>query len=71
MDFVQSNIDKCVFYKYGSILLLYVNDVLVFGKDEEATLAIYNTIKENRFTITNKGDVTDNPSQCMSIQEYH
>ena len=38
--------DKCVFYKDNIILLIYVDDILIIGKDEGKVEAFKQSMKE-------------------------
>lgn len=40
IGFVQSNIDKCIFYRDGIIFIVYVDDVIFLGQSDEQLTGI-------------------------------
>lgn len=44
--YVASSLDKCIFFKEGIILLIYVDDILIIGKDEEIVNEFQQSMKD-------------------------
>ena len=51
-----SIVDPCVLYKEGIILVMYVDNCLIFSKNKESTDELINRLREN-FTLTDERDV--------------
>ena len=58
LGFKQSKIDECVFYKNRSIILIYVDDVILVGPDDDETDAIVK-LMSGTFKITDEGSLAD------------
>lgn len=43
--YIQSSVDKCVFYKDDIVLLIYVDDILIIGKDNDKVDAFKDSMK--------------------------
>ena len=58
LGFQQSKVDECVFYKSRSIILIYVDDVILVGPDDKE---INDIVKEmaGTFKITDEGTLAD------------
>ena len=58
LEWQQSKIDECVFYKKDSILLMYVDDLILINKSDEV---INNEIEQTKkvFNVDDMGDVKD------------
>jgi hypothetical protein len=57
MGFHQSKVDKCLFIKDDCILLLYVDDCLVFSPYKTVLDSVINALGK-RFRITIKDEVS-------------
>jgi hypothetical protein len=57
--FVQSQQDDCVFYKGRSVYVLYVDDSILTGPDEQELDAIIQEMKAVGLDLTVEGDVSD------------
>ena len=58
-DFIQSQVDKCIFFKKDCIILTYVNDCIILGKtmeDVDTVIALLHVGKEN-FKLINQGSI--------------
>ena len=55
--FEQSKIDPCIFFKQGVILIIWVDDCLIFGKNKEMVDEIIMKL-HNKFSLTEEGDVS-------------
>ena len=59
--FVQSKIDPCVFYKNKSILLVYVDDCIIFDPKQsnidEFIMSLHNGVEN--FQLTDEGNIKD------------
>ena len=51
-----SRVDPCIWYKEDLILVIYVDDCLIYSKEKEATDELISQLREN-FTLTDEGDV--------------
>ena len=49
-----SRVYPCVWYKEGIILVIYVDDCLIFSKNKESNDELINQPREN-FTLTDEG----------------
>ena len=58
LNFKQSQIDPCLFYKENCVLLIYVDDCLLFVKDKSEAKKIMNHLKDLNFEITDEGSVS-------------
>ena len=58
LKFQQSKIDECVFYKGKSIILIYVDDVILVGPDDQEIDDIVK-IMAGAFKITDEGTLAD------------
>ena len=58
IDFIQSKVDECVFYKGKTILLVYVDDAILCGPSSEDIDAIIASLK-NSFDVTDEGEIDD------------
>ena len=59
LGFVQSKVDKCMFFKGKTIYLLYTNDSILAGPDKKEIENIIKQIKEVGLDITVEGDIQD------------
>ena len=51
-----SKVDLCIWYKEGFVLVIYVDDCIIYSKDKEGTDELIDQLREN-FTLTDEGDV--------------
>ena len=58
LGFEQSKVDECVFYKSKSIILIYVDDVILVGPDDQEIDDIVK-IMAGTFKITDEGTLAD------------
>ena len=58
-DFVQSQVDKCVFYKDRCIVVTYVDDCIILGKNMAIVDAFILSLKEGNedFELTDEGSI--------------
>ena len=54
----QSKIDKCVFYCKSTTILQYIDDLIIFNKDDNNIKRAINDLKE-RFDLEDMGNVTN------------
>lgn len=59
LGFVQSKVDKCMFFKGKTIYLLYTNDSILARPDKKEIENIIKQIKEVGLDITVEGDIQD------------
>ena len=59
IGFVPSEIDECVFYKYGMIYVLYTNVSIVTGPNHKQLLRTIDQIKGTGLNLTNEDDIQD------------
>ena len=57
VGFCQSKIDPCVFYKGKTLLLLYTDDSILIGPDQNDINDIIKDIKKENLDITVEGDI--------------
>ncbi len=58
MGFVQSLVDPCLFYRKGVILIIYVDDCIIFTPKKSEADALVNEL-DREFNIEDEGDVTN------------
>ena len=58
-DFVQSQVDKCVFYRQDCIILTYVDDCIIVGKDMQIVDSLIEslTVGHEKFLLTDEGSI--------------
>jgi len=58
-DFIQSQVDKCVFFRKDCILLTYVDDCIIPGKDMAIMDSVISTLKEGHeeFELVDQGSI--------------
>jgi hypothetical protein len=58
-DFIQSQVDKCVFYRKDCIVLIYVDDCIILGKDMAIVDAVISSLKEGHeeFQLVDQGSI--------------
>ena len=54
-DFIMSEVDPCIFYKKGIIVLTYVDDCLTFAQDSSLVTDFYNSLQKD-FNCTDEGE---------------
>jgi len=59
VGFVQSKIDKCLFYKGNVLYVLYTDDSILVGPDDNEIEKIIELIKAADLKITDEGDIQD------------
>lgn len=59
VDFIQSNHDKCVFYRKNIIYVLYTDDSIITGPSTEEIDEAIEAIKSANLDITEEGDISD------------
>ena len=58
IGFASSTADPCVYnLDYGAVLLLYVDDIMLSGSDDEKVLQLIEKLKD-RFETVDLGDAT-------------
>jgi hypothetical protein len=50
-DFIQSEVNKCVFFRKDCIVLTYVDDCIILGKDMAIVDAVISSLKEGHEDI--------------------
>ena len=58
MGFEQGLVDPCLFFRDGIVLVVYVDDCLMFTPKKERADALVKEL-EKRFTIEDEGDITN------------
>jgi hypothetical protein len=58
-DFIQSQVDKCVFFWKDCIVLTYVDDCIILRKDMAIIDAVISSLKEGHedFELVNQGSI--------------
>lgn len=59
IGFEQSKIDECIFYKGRTIYLLYTDDSILAGPDEQEIEDIYKQMQEAGLKVTKEGKLDD------------
>lgn len=59
VGFTQSKVDECVFYKGNVIYVLYTDDSILAGPDEQEVNNVIDQIRRAKLDITIEGDLTD------------
>ena len=57
IGFKQSKVDECVFYRGKTIYLLYIDDSILAGPDEDEINQIIQDIKKAKLQITEEEDI--------------
>jgi Reverse transcriptase (RNA-dependent DNA polymerase) len=57
--FVQSNVDECVFYKGMVMYILYTDNLILAGPDQNEILQVISQIQVANLNITVEGDIQD------------
>ena len=65
--FRQSTIDPCLFTKDDMILLVYVDDTLIFAKDQKVIQVLIESLR-SEFDLTDEGD---NVKQFLGVKISH
>ena len=57
--FVQSQIDKCVFYRDGCVILTYLDDCIIIDKSMEIVDSVIESLHDGDedFELTDKGSL--------------
>ena len=55
--FEQSKIDPCIFFKQGVILIIWVDDCLIFGRNKDLVDEVIKKLHD-KFSLTEEGDVS-------------
>jgi hypothetical protein len=58
-DFIQGQVDKCVFFRKDGIVLTYVDDCIILGKDKAIVDSVISSLKEghDEFELVNQGSI--------------
>jgi len=58
-DFIQSQVDKCVFFRKDCIILTYVDDCIILGKDMAIVDSVISSLKEGHeeFELVDQGSI--------------
>jgi len=58
-DFLQSRVDSCVFYKEGCIVLTYVDDCIIIGKNMAIVDSVIQSLRDGQedFELTDEGSI--------------
>jgi hypothetical protein len=58
-DFIQSQVDKCVFFRKDCIILTYVDDCIILGKDMTIVDSVISSLKEGHeeFELVDQGSI--------------
>ena len=59
LRFTQSRIDPCVFYRGKTLYVLYTDDSLLAGPDQDEIDQIVKDLKKANLNITDEGDIQD------------
>jgi hypothetical protein len=59
VGFKQSKVDECVFYKGNVLYVLYTDDSILAGPDQNEIDAVIQQIKDAKLDVTVEGDVQD------------
>ena len=57
MVFLQNDIDPCLFYCGSLTVLVYVDDCLIFCKENQEVDNIIQELRDRHFTLTDEGNV--------------
>jgi hypothetical protein len=59
LSFKQSNIDACVYYCNLTILLCYVDDMILIDPDDKEIDKVIQQLKDLQFNVTDEGQIED------------
>ena len=59
VGFTKSKIDECVFYKGSTVYVLYTDDSIIAGPDQEEIDQVIQEIQDAGLNITVEGDIKD------------
>ena len=57
LNFIQSKVDPCLFYKNNIVCAIYVDDNIVWSLDESIIDTTISDLKSLNFDLTDEGDV--------------
>ncbi len=58
-DFIQSQVEKCIFFWKDCIILTYIHDYIILGKDMTIVDAVISSLKggNENFDLVNQGSI--------------
>jgi hypothetical protein len=56
-NFIQSQVDKCIFFQKDCIVLMYVDDCIILGKDMAIVDAVISSLKGGNENLVNQGSI--------------
>ena len=59
LNFTQSKIDHCVWYREKTIVLFYVDNTWIFSPQKEDADRVFTDLQRANFKVTDEGEVTD------------
>ena len=59
LNFKQSKVDECIFYRGSTIYMLYTDDSILAGPDKQEIEQIVKDLKMAKLNVTDEGDVQD------------
>ena len=77
LGFKQSQVDPCIFYRNGVLLISWVDDCLIFAKNKDLADELIDELKSH-FTLTEEEDVSaylgvmleiDKEKDCISMKQ--
>ena len=68
LGFRPSDVDPCIYYKKGIVILIYVDDCLIFSKDSEGAGKLIKDLSEAGYALTDEGALNDD--SCEDVSSY-
>jgi Reverse transcriptase (RNA-dependent DNA polymerase) len=59
IGFEPSKVLDCLYYRGSTVLLVYVDDMIVFDPSDAAIDQVYQDLKKANFDVTDEGDISD------------
>ena len=59
LNFTQSKIDECIFYRGRTVYMLYTDDSILAGPSMDEIDQIVKDLKKAKLNVTDKGDIQD------------
>ena len=59
LNFSRSDVDRCVFYRGTVIMLVYVDDCILMGPNQEEINQVFKDLKGAGYGVEDEGDVSD------------
>lgn len=66
LDFKPSEVDPCIYYKAGIVMLIYVDDCLIFSEEPKAADDLIRDLKQSGYSLTDEGEFGEENAEEVS-----